>query len=505
MRSLIVLLVCISTGCTLTKKIGSSNDLKLESLHDSAAERYAEFILKEDLHKDLAILASDEYEGRETARPGQKKAAKYILERFKEIGVEPGGKNSSFLQTFPVDARNASNVFITINGLRLELLKDFYYMGDLKDTSLNNKELVFLGYGIEEHYELDSIEKGYSDYDGKNVEGKIVVIREGVPDRSRVKQSDWTSWRKKLELAKSKGAAGVITIKNKYDQGLERIAGIIENPNMQLHNPGKRKANAMPNIYISDSTASTFLSKISDSKISITVDIEEKLTSDNVLGYIEGTDLKEEIVIITAHYDHLGYDNGEVCNGADDDGSGTVSVIQLAKAFQKAKNNGNGPRRSILFMTVSGEEKGLWGSKYYSENPIYDLEKTVVDLNIDMIGRRDDKHDHDNYLYIIGADRISEDLHLINEKVNDKYIKFDLDYTYNKASDPNQFYYRSDHYNFAKNGIPVIFYFSGTHEDYHKPSDDVEKIDFNKLQKTTRLVFYTAWEIANRNQRLRNK
>jgi Zn-dependent M28 family amino/carboxypeptidase len=282
------------------------------------------------------------------------------------------------------------------------------------------------------------------------------------------------------------------------------MEGFIENTNMQMHSPGVRMAGLMPNIYISDSIANTFLSNITESKISIKVDIKEELTSDNVLGYIEGTDLKDELVVITAHYDHLGYDNGEVCNGADDDGSGTVSVIELAEAFQKAKNAGNGPRRSILFMTVSGEEKGLWGSKYYSENPVYDLEKTVVDLNIDMIGRRDDQHDYDNYVYIIGADRISMDLHLINEKVNEKYIKFDLDYTYNESSDPNQFYYRSDHYNFAKKGIPVIFYFSGTHEDYHKPTDDVDKIDFNKLQKTTRLVFYTAWEIANRGQRLRN-
>ena len=199
----------------------------------------------------------------------------------------------------------------------------------------------------------------------------------------------------------------------------------------------------------------------------------------------------------------LGYDNGEVCNGADDDGSGTVSVIALAGAFQKAKNDGNGPRRSILFMTVSGEEKGLWGSKYYTDNPVYSIENTVVDLNIDMIGRRDDEHDYDNYIYLIGADRISMDLHLISEEVNKKYINYDIDYTYNDRADPNQFYYRSDHYNFAKKGIPVIFYFSGVHKDYHKPTDDVDKINFDKVQKTARMVFYTAWEIANRDQRLR--
>ena len=495
MRYLIILLLCAFISCTLTKRTSKVIDLKLEVLTDSIADIYASSIIKKDLNKDLSILASDEYEGRETARPGQKKAAKYILERFKEIGVSPGAENGSFLQTFTVDAKNASNVFIECNREKWHIIKDFYYIGNLKDVEHKNIELVYVGHGIEED--------GYSDYKGKDANGKIVVINDGVPEKSKIKHSDWSSWRKKVELAESKGAIGVVTIKQNYLEGAERIQGFMENPNMQMHNPGRRKADLIPNIYISDSTAKTFLLKINESKISVKVDIEEELTSDNVLGYIEGTDLKEELVIITAHYDHLGYDNGEVCNGADDDGSGTVAVIELAEAFQKAKNDGNGPRRSILFMTVSGEEKGLWGSKYYSENPVYALEKSVVNLNIDMIGRRDDKHEHDNYIYIIGADRISMDLHLINEKVNERYIKFELDYTYNDQSDPNQFYYRSDHYNFAKNGIPVIFYFSGVHKDYHKPTDDVDKINFDKVQKTTRMVFYTAWEIANRDQRLR--
>ena len=494
MKYLVTLLLFTTISCTLTKRNSKVTDVKLEALTDSVANIYASSILKEDLNKDLSILASDEYEGRETARPGQKKAAKYISERFKEIGIEPGAKNGSFLQTFAVDAKNAANVFIELNGVKWNLLKQFYYIGNLKDTLLVDKQLVFVGYGIEE--------EDYSDYSTINVKDKVIVVREGVPNSVSL-QGSWSSWRKKAELAKDKGAAGIITIKKNFTEGAERVTGIIENPNMQMHNPGRKKPELIPNIYISDSTAKTILSKISESKISIKVDIQEELTSDNVLGYIEGTDLKEELVIITAHYDHLGYDNGEVCNGADDDGSGTVSVIELAEAFQKAKNDGNGPRRSILFMTVSGEEKGLWGSKYYADNPVYSLEKTVVDLNIDMIGRRDDEHDYDNYIYLIGADRISMDLHLISEKVNNKYINYDIDYTYNDRTDPNQFYYRSDHYNFAKKGIPVIFYFSGVHKDYHKPTDDVDKINFDKVQKTARMVFYTAWEIANRDQRLR--
>ena len=494
MKYLATLLLFSFVGCTLTQKHSKVTDVKLEALTDSVAYIYASSILKEDLHRDLSILASDEYEGRETGRPGQKKAAKYISNRFEEIGVKEGATNRSFLQTFAVDSKNAANVFVTFNGQKWNLLEQFYYIGNIKDTLLMEKKLVFAGFGIEE--------VNYSDYSNINVKDKVVVINEGAPSSINIEDS-WDSWRKKAELAKEKGAVGIITVKKNFTEDAERIAGFIENPNMQMHNPGRKKSEMIPNIYISSEKWKQIQGKISESKITIEVDIEEELSSDNVLGYIEGTDLKEETVIITAHYDHLGYDNGDVCNGADDDGSGTVSVIALAEAFQKAKNAGHGPRRSILFMTVSGEEKGLWGSKYYADNPVYSLENTVVDLNIDMIGRRDDEHDYDNYIYLIGADRISMDLHLISEKVNKRYIKYDIDYTYNKRTDPNQFYYRSDHYNFAKKGIPVIFYFSGTHKDYHKPTDDVDKINFDKVQKTARMVFYTAWEIANRDQRLR--
>ena len=494
MKYLVILLLFTVFSCSLTKRNSKATDIKLEALSDSIADIYASSILKDDLNKDLSVLASDEYEGRETARPGQKKAAKYISERFKQIGVEPGTRKGSFLQTFAVDAKNAANVFVELNGIKWNLIDDFYYVGNLKDTEHKGVELVYAGFGMEN--------ENYSDYTNLDVKGKYVLIKEGALESAKL-ENERIGWRKKIKTAKSKGALGLITIKENYTQEAERMAGAIENPNMQMHNPGTRISSLIPNIFISDSTAKTILSKISESKISIKVDIEEKLTSENVLGYIEGTDLKEELVVITAHYDHLGYDNGEVCNGADDDGSGTVAVIELAEAFQKAKNDGYGPRRSILFMTVSGEEKGLWGSKHYTENPVYSLENTVVNLNIDMIGRRDDEHDYDNYIYLIGADRISMDLHLISERVNEKKINFDIDYTYNDRKDPNQFYYRSDHYNFAKKGVPVIFYFSGVHKDYHKPTDDVDKINFDKVQKTVRLVFYTAWEIANRDQRLR--
>jgi len=228
--------------------------------------------------------------------------------------------------------------------------------------------------------------------------------------------------------------------------------------------------------------------------------------SENVLAFIEGTEKPEEIVVLSAHYDHVGVDyDGNIYNGADDDGSGTVSVLEMAEAFMKAKNDGVGPKRSILFLHVTGEEKGLYGSSYYTENPVFPLENTIADLNIDMIGRIDEAHDTEdkrNYIYLIGSDRLSLELHNISEAINKEYTQLDLDYTYNRKNDPNRFFYRSDHFNFAKHSIPIIFYFNGVHDDYHQPSDTPDKIEYDLLAKRAQLVFYTAWEIANRSERI---
>ena len=224
--------------------------------------------------------------------------------------------------------------------------------------------------------------------------------------------------------------------------------------------------------------------------------------SENIWAFIEGTEKPEEILVISAHYDHVGMKNGEVYNGADDDGSGTVSLLEIAQAFMTAKKDGYGPKRSILFLHVTGEEHGLHGSRYYSEHPLFPIANTIADLNIDMIGRRDAEHkDNGNYVYVIGSDRLSTDLHNINEEANEKYTHLELDYKYNERNDPNQFYYRSDHYNFAKKGIPIIFYFNGVHADYHRPTDTPDKIEYDLLTKRAQLAFATAWELANRDER----
>ena len=225
--------------------------------------------------------------------------------------------------------------------------------------------------------------------------------------------------------------------------------------------------------------------------------------SENIWAFIEGSEKPEEIVVVSAHYDHVGIKNGKVYNGADDDGSGTVGIMEIAAAFQKAKEEGHGPKRSILILHMTGEEHGLHGSRYYSEHPLFPLANTVADVNIDMIGRRDPFHkDSNKYIYLIGSDYLSTDLYNVCEDLNKKYKFLTIDYKYNDKNDPEHFYYRSDHYNFAKNGIPVVFLFNGTHADYHQASDKVSKIEFDALTIRARFGFAIAWEIANRDKKL---
>jgi len=226
--------------------------------------------------------------------------------------------------------------------------------------------------------------------------------------------------------------------------------------------------------------------------------------TENVAAIIEGSTYPNEYIVLTAHLDHVGTENGEIFNGADDDGSGSMALLEIAEAFKLAELDGNRPKRSIVVLHVSAEEKGLLGSKYYTDNPLYPLDETITNLNVDMIGRTDPTRNsnNDEYIYLIGTDRLSTMLHETSEKVNYKTVNLELDYRFNAWDDPNRFYERSDHWHFAKNNIPVIFYFSGTHEDYHQPTDTAEKIRYDLLTKRTRLIFHTAWEIANMDERI---
>jgi hypothetical protein len=225
--------------------------------------------------------------------------------------------------------------------------------------------------------------------------------------------------------------------------------------------------------------------------------------SQNVIAFIEGEEFPEEVIILSAHSDHEGYTKTEIYNGADDNGSGTAAVMEMAQAFKKAALEGHRPKRSIVFLHLTGEEVGLTGSRYYTQHPVFSMQNTVANLNIDMIGRVDDAHiNNENYIYVIGADRLSTQLHYISEAANAQFTKLELDYKLNSDKDPNRYFYRSDHYNFAQNGVPVIFYFNGEHEDYHEPTDTPEKINYALLEKRTKLIFATTWYLANSEKRI---
>lgn len=485
------------------------------------AQPYANTITAEDLQKHLMILASDDYQGRETGTAGQKMAEAYIVNHFKELGMPE--VNGSYTQEFELNIKDPSLVFVSANEKEYKFLDDFYYYPGGRD-GVEELELVFAGYGINEGDYVE-VEKG-------DVEGKAVLIFDGEPvdkkGNSRLTESpiltDWSKDpQKKIDLLKENGARAVFYASAGFKSNVARIKKFFARKSMSLsENKSGKNNDVIPVFYTSLEMGELLLGEnkklkkfkklafkkgpqkgnIGNTKIEFKRN-SSKAVSSNVLGYIEGTDKKDELVVITAHYDHIGVNGEEINNGADDDGSGTVASLEIAEAFMKAKQEGVGPRRSVLIMTVSGEEKGLLGSKFYTDNPIFPLENTVADLNIDMIGRIDEQHEgNDNYIYLIGSDRLSADLHNLSEEVNKKCCGIELDYTYNDENDPNKFYYRSDHYNFAKNNIPVIFYFSGVHEDYHRPTDTPDKILYPKLANVTKLIFYTAWELANQDERI---
>ena len=486
---------------------------------DTTATRYSKVITAAEMKTRLTIIASDAFEGRETGKKGQKLAAYYIQSQFKSFGIPPY-KDSTYFQTYPLSMMLPVPAYVSINGKKFEGNKDYYNFPGITEQEIVADKAVFLGYGIEE--------TNYNDYKDVDVSGRVVVILDGEPFSkdgntliSGTKYASFwaTNTRGKIDRARQADAKALLIVVSDVAKGIEDNKHRLETPSLRLEATQKE----MPVIYISKQMADEILkhqtteklaAKISNSgkplkrkvKTELIIKVQnsvQKIEAENVLAYVEGTDLKDELIVITAHYDHLGIDGNKVFNGADDDGSGTVAVIQLAQTFAKAKKEGHGPRRSILFMTVSGEEKGLLGSSYYTSNPVFPLKNTVCDLNIDMIGRQDEKHKNNpNYIYLIGSDKLSSQLHNISEQANKTYSNLELDYTFNDEKDKNRFYYRSDHYNFAKKGIPVIFYFNGVHADYHKETDEVEKINFEKMEKITRLVFFTAWELANRNERI---
>ncbi|MCI4670706.1 MAG: M28 family peptidase [Bacteroidia bacterium] len=480
---------------------------------------YSETITKEDMQAHLYFLADDLLEGRETGERGQHIAGIYIRAHFMRLGLIPGNKtDQTYFQKFYLNRSEIKDASLTIGKQELKFGDSFLASGGMADKM--EGEMVFAGFGFEND--------DYNNLEGLDLEGKIAVIVSGRPNgmpSAGNRFRELQALRNRKDLLIEKGAKAVLI--GVPDSSYKIIKRYSRRSSSEISASPRRGS---PLIFLQDETLAQILNngkktipeirealagnasipknKLKKKSFSMTADVDFKSKeASNVMGYLEGTDKKDELLVITGHYDHVGVNSkGVVYNGADDDGSGTTAVLELAEAFATAAKEGYKPRRSILFMTVSGEEKGLLGSEFYANNPIYPLENTITNLNIDMIGRVDKRYEgkenQNEYIYLIGSDKLSSELHELSEEANDTYSNLTLDYKYNDENDPNRFYYRSDHYNFAKNGIPIIFYFNGTHEDYHQPGDDPEKIAYQKMQNITRLVFATAWKVANRDERV---
>jgi Zn-dependent M28 family amino/carboxypeptidase len=470
---------------------------------ENLIEKYGAMISESELRYNLTIIASDALEGRETGKRGQKMAAAFIRSYFQDLGLA-GPVNGDYYQPVDLYSSAPGEIYLKAGNNTYANFAEIIYSGSAVTTGEQSTSVVFAGKGREE------------DYAGLDVKDKTVLITISSDE----------NFRSAASKAREKGA-GLVLIQNtttteEFNALASQYRNFMSGGRLSLTKPTGSAQN-LGLMFVSTAVTEKIFNTTSD-KLSkaanedpkkgalkkmkqgnMSYSLQSKINTvktENVLGFLEGTDKKDEILVITAHYDHIGIGGrGEdkINNGADDDGSGTVTVMELARVFSEAAKAGHKPRRSILFMTVTGEEKGLLGSAYYAENPIFPLEQTIVNLNIDMIGRIDSTH-KDNYVYVIGPDKLSKDLFDLHEKTNKKYGDLILDYTYNSESHPDRIYYRSDHWNFAKKGIPIIFYFSGIHEDYHRPSDEVEKIEFPLMTKRAALVFYTTWEIANREQ-----
>ena len=481
---------------------------------------YSDMLDTNNLKAHLSIIASDGFEGRETGTRGADLTAAYLESYYINLGFQPYD-GRSFTQQVPMINAQINGGTVAVGENQYNIVSDFLVYPGIEELTIDSSAMVFAGYGI--------INKTLNEYSGLDVKGKVVVVLSGDP---RDEESIWANNTSlKREIADSLGAkAFVVLMKDPdYTTFKGRMKFYMMRKSTALNRSKDGEGSIIPTFLLSDKSGDRWVSSIKGIKtvskarskaekkgICPTGIIDHtwshkinmgshKFNGLNVLAYLPGSDpaLKEELVVITSHYDHIGIVDGEINNGADDDGSGTVTVMEIARLYMEAHKDGNGPRRSVLFMNVVGEEKGLLGSEWYSDHPIFPLEKTVANLNVDMVGRVDEAHaDDEKYVYLIGADKLSSELHEISEQANKNYTNIKLDYTFNAPDDPNRFYYRSDHYNFAKHNIPVIFYFSGVHEDYHAPGDDVEKILFTKTGEIGKLVFNTSWTLLNRDKRI---
>ena len=522
--------------------------------------RYLQTITADDLASHLYFFASDFFEGRETTARGQKMAAEYLAGQYRKMGVEPKGSYETdnprspkaYLQPFPLyeSKFDRAELFVGNSNEAAYVFggrdSDGSFLTMFGGSGEKEGSIAFVGYGIGDddlqYNDFTAMEEAGIDYSGKWV---MMLADEPMADSETSllptadnELSSWTTGRfnklRRFFGSEDNAPAGILIVGDLsprsgsvYDAAMMQAESAdLGVGQLSIRPPSGESRNRFPTILnISAELATSLLGQdVSEVKRRIDATLTpivfesdtmlkarvaekvEEVSTENVVAFIEGSDpvLKDEYVVISSHYDHVGMEPSEedgIFNGADDDGSGTVTVLEIAEAFAQAVADGNGPRRSILFINVSGEEKGLLGSAWYTDmEPIVPLEKTVANLNIDMIGRIDPTHPDENtdYVYIIGSNLVSQELHDINIKANETFgSKVQLHERFNSKDDPNQFYRRSDHWNFGKNNIPFIFFFTGTHDDYHGVDDEPDKIEYERMAKIAHVIFATAWQVAN--------
>lgn len=515
---------CRSSGILVFITIMLFSTIPL-SAQDSTLLKYAGTITGEELSTYVYRLASDDFEGRYTGSRGLEKAQKYIRDEFRSYGLTMPVINGhpSFNQDFVLDACRWKDQRLTLDGKEFKVGKDFLFLSDPVDIE-GEFPIVFCGFGIDDPL--------YSDFEGTNVKGKIVLAFAGEPvdgsgnsiltgSRDLSKNAYYFS---KEATASEKGAAGVFIISSDRSAFRKFIkARENENPGPVISYPGS--ANEMTkhkqafSAFLSLKTAARLVNQKPAGLTSALEEIEEgrkttagrfagnvsvkagsdciTLQAGNVVGIIEGTDLKSQAVVVVAHYDHLGIGREGIFHGADDNASGTAAVMEIAEAFARAEQEGIRPARTVIFLAVSAEELGLFGSQFYTRNPVVSLDSTYACINIDMIGRASNKLSTSPD-YIAATVYQSEDL-LSVAKTAIGQAGQDLEdrIEYRKSARAG-----SDHYYFVRNNIPSIFYFQGFHPDYHEPADTPDKISYDRMEKLVRTIFATVWELANREEKL---
>ena len=535
----IIVILALSLSLSVTFAQRREVKVKVTTAAALLAARGGETISAAQLKSYLSFIASDEMEGRDTPSRGLDTVAKFIALNLGRWGFKPYGDDGTFFQKIALrrDALDPAKSIAEINGQKFSIGEDF--IPNAVSASLTGP-MVFAGNG----WVLKS--KNLDSYQGVDVKDKIIVVvgsGQGFPrgftraDLAGRMGEDWSS---PSVYAQAHGAKGVVVISDSQaSQNWEALRQRITQPGRAVVEKfvTQAPAAAVPSILISSKMAAalfagekfdaaTLVSRAESGDqvpafdlnanktltINVAVKSERPMTQ-NVVAVWEGSDpvLKNEYVAMGAHYDHVGIcapgTADPICNGADDDGSGTTALLGMAEALSRARQR---PKRSVLFVWHCGEEKGLWGSRYFTEYPTVPLDKIVTQLNIDMIGRSkkaDDTNPRNRDLtgpdsiYVIGSTMMSTELGALSQTVNKSFLNLTYDVKYDDPADPNRFFYRSDHFNYARKGIPIIFFFDGVHEDYHRPGDEPQKIDYDKMERVTRTIYMLLWKVASLKER----